>query len=485
MSGNIGGIDASIPLQAGRGIAQPNPLQTIGQFADTANALNNLKMFPQRQQQLDIANQRGQIGIQSDQSNLIQQQRQLGAASLVPLLAKPGNLSIDDVTTALGGAEKSGVITQPTLADFANIPMTGNPVVDNAAIRAHIAANAQAPANAAGQVTNQAGPPVDTGTAVQPTVVAPAGSPNAGQTSVAGAPVQTYPSRAGLLQQVTWEDGNGVKHYGTQADWAKARGQDALIGAATPSSEVAPVAPLGTGHFQSPPAPGLGGSIAGPTPGTPENSTASALAAHAANQRAGTFASDMYPLQQAQTALASAPTGKGSQAAHDASSYINTFAPSWVQKGLSFISPIMTPDQQAAYDEAKKYTTQIQLNAPGATRSNEGQSAAGAANPSVEISPQAAQLVIKGMIGLRRMEQDATVSFNNSGQPPANYDKFQTQFATQADPRAYMFDQMNPAQRQQTLASFKTPGARNAFVSQVERAEKNGVLSAPGTPNAQ
>lgn len=484
MSGSlIGGVDASIPLQAGKGVAQPNPLQTIGEFASAKNALNNLQLFPGA-----LALQGGQQTlqgqqIQAGQSNLIQQQRQLGAASLVPLLAKKGPLSLDDVTTALGAAERSGVVTQPTLADFIGVPLTGNPALDDAAIRAHIAANAQAPANAAAQVTNQPGSPVDTGTAVQPTVVAPAGSPNAGQTSVAGAPVQTYPSRQAQLGQVQWKDSAGVVHYGTMGDWAKARGQDSLIGPATPSSEASPPS-LGTGRFptaSTQPA----ASISGPAPGTPENATASALAAHAANQRASTFASDMYPLQQAQTALANAPTGKGSEAAHAASSYINTFAPSFVQKGLSFISPIMTPDQQAAYDEAKKYTTQIQLNAPGATRSNEGQSAAGAANPSVEISPQAAQLVIKGMIGLRRMEQDATLEFNKSGLPPAGYDKFQTQFATQADPRAYMFDQMNPAQRQQMLSSFKTPAARNAFIQQVERAEQNGVLSAPGAPNAQ
>ena len=67
----------------------------------------------------------------------------------------------------------------------------------------------------------------------------------------------------------------------------------------------------------------------------------------------------------------------------------------------------------------------------------------------------------------------------------ADYDKFQTKFATSADPRAYMFDQMTPAERQQTLSSFKDSGKRQAFISQVQRAEKNGVLSAPGPQNGQ
>lgn len=480
MSGT-GGIDASIPLQA-RTPTPTNPLQTIGEFANVQNALNQNKLFPGA-----LALQGGQQTlqgqqIQSGQSNLIQQQRTLGYASLVPTLAKKGPITLDDLTTALAGAEKSGVVTQPVLSELSSIPLTGNPAVDDANFRAHIAANSQAPANAAAQVTPQPAGGIGTGPDYQPLSANPAGLPNAGQVAPGGAPIPVYPSREAQLGQVTWEDSAGVKHYGTQADWAKARGQDALIGPATPSS--APAPSLGTGRFPTAPAPPTG-SIAGPSPGTPENATASALAAHSANQRASTFASDMFPLQQAQTALANAPTGKGSEAAHAASSYINTFAPAFVQKGLSFISPIMTPDQQAAYDEAKKYTTQIQLNAPGATRSNEGQSAAGAANPSVEISPQAAQLVIKGMIGLRRMEQDSTLEFNKSGLPPAAYDKFQTQFATQADPRAYMFDQMNTAQRQQTLSSFKTTAARNAFIQQVERAEQNKVLTAPGATNAQ
>lgn len=483
MSGT-GGIDASIPLQAGRGVQQPNPLQTISQFAGIQNALNQNKNFPLVQQGMQIANQRAQLGLQSDQSSLINQQRQLGYASLAPLLAKKGPLTLDDITSGLAGFEKSGGVSAPVLNEMQHIQLTGDPAADDANFRAHILANAQ-PANAAAGAVTPGVSTVDTGTGIQPVTVGARGLPGQGAITPAGAPVQVYPSRTTQLQPVTWKNGQGVDQQGTMADWAHAHDMDSSIGPATPvGGGAAPSSIPGNGAYVPKGAPGASGAapsgpIPGPSPGTPENLAASAMSAHAANQRAATFSSDLFPLQQAQTALANAPTGKGSQIAHDASAYINTFAPAWVQKGLSFISPVMTPDQQAAYDEAKKYLTQGQLGVPGATRSNEGQTVAGAASPSTEISPQAAQLVLKGMIGLRRMEQDATLSFNKSGLPPSAYDKFQTEFATKADPRAYTFDQMSPTERQQTLASLKDPGKRAAFIRQVQGAEANGVLSAP------
>lgn len=485
MSGSLQ-ADPSIILKAGQNVQQSNPLQTIGQFANVQSAINQNRLFPLEQQRMQLANQRSQLGLQSDQSSLIQQQRQLGYAAAAPLLAKKGPITLDDMTTALGGFEKAGGVSAPVLNELQHLPLTGDPVQDDATFRSHILANAQAPNAAAGAVTPE-NIHIDTGTGIIGGTQGVRGLPGQGSIQTQGGQVDQYPSRAAQLSPVTWVDSKGVQQQGTMVDWAHAHSLDSLVGPATPVQS--PGAPqsgssMGSGRYPAP-ATSPPGPIQGPTPGTAENSSASALSAHNANARASTFASDIFPLQQAQTALSNAPTGKGSQIAHDTSAYINTFAPEWVQKGLAFVSPVMTPDQQASYDEAKKYLTQGQLGVPGATRSNEGQSAAGAASPSTEISPKAAQLVLKGMIGLRRMEQDATVSFNNSGLPPADYDKFQTKFATSADPRAYMFDQMTPAERQQTLSSFKDSGKRQAFISQVQRAEKNGVLSAPGPQNGQ
>jgi hypothetical protein len=244
-----------------------------------------------------------------------------------------------------------------------------------------------------------------------------------------------------------------------------------------------PPALIGPGGRGGAPAPDASGHVAAPAVGAPEAVGAQVAPAQALADRVPHFQTDMYPLIQAQTALATAPTGKGSEAVHSASSYLNTFAPSIIQRGLAFISPLMTPSEVTAYDEAKKYLTQGTLGMPGSTRSNEGQAMAGAASPNTQISKEATQLVLKGMIGLRRMEQDEGQSWIASGQPPSQLNAFRADFQKQADPRVYLFDQMTPQERQQTLAGIKDPAKRNAFIAGVQRAEANGVLSAPGQAN--
>ncbi len=309
-----GGVDSSIALQAGKGVQQPNPLETIGKFAGVQNALNSNKMFPLQQRALDLSNQRSQLGLQSDQSSLIQQQRQLGYASLAPLLAKKGPLTLDDLTTGLAGFEKSGGVSAPVLAEMMHLPLTGDPAADDANFRAHILANTQAPAAAAGAVLpGQA--TVDTGTGIQPVTVGARGLPGQGGLTPAGPQVEVYPSRGSTLQPVTWKDAHGVEQQGTMADWAHAHDMDSSIGPATtagaaPGGKPAPIPgdgsyrPRGAGTQ----APNSSGPIAGPVPGTAENTAASAMSAHSANQRASTFASDIFPLQQAQTALANGNT---------------------------------------------------------------------------------------------------------------------------------------------------------------------------------
>lgn len=494
MSGStIGGIDSSIPLQAGKGVASAqNPLTTIGQFAATQNALNANKLFPG---QLQLQNQ----AVQSGGISLAQKVNQAGYAALTPLLAEP-NITHDRLTTALASIENNlGLPTSGILSDITSTAPSGDGPDFSNRIRALIASRAQSDsANAVNMVTPQAGPILDNGQSLIPTVKAAPGSSTPGQISPYGAAVPTFPSQGQLIGQVQWQDGQGVTHYGTAADYATAQGQGGRIGPSSPVAGANPGAPTGGGGVvgvggpvspQNPPrlsatAPHPSGSFAGPEPGTPEFKIASASNANAANTRAATFQSDMFPLTQAQTALAAAPTGKGSEAAHNVSSYLNTFAPAFIQKALSFVSPVMTPDEVTAYDEAKKYLTQGTLGTPGATRSNEGLGTAGAASPSTTISKEAAQIVLRGMIGLRRMEQESTLEFNNSGLPPAAYNKFQTDFATRADPRVYMFDQLDPGSRTKMIQGMSAT-QRSKFWDQVHVATQNGILTPPQAANGQ
>lgn len=488
MSGSLVGVDPSIPLRAGQGVQQPNPLQQIGQFANAANSLNQLKLFPGQQQLQQQAVQGGAV-------SLSQHINQAGYQALAPLLAPGVTITHDNLTTALASIEHNmGIPTSGILQDVLSTAPSGDTPEFSNKVRSLIASRAMtSPESSVGAVTPQPGPQIVNGQQILPTTTAPAGSATPGVSTPTGQSFPVYPSTGQLMGQVTWTDQNGATHYGTQAEYAQARGIPGAVlspampaqqGAAPLAGGLAPVS--GTAGPATPQSPPRLTDTQGALPGTPEYLAGQAAPAQAIADRVSHFQSDMFPLQQAQTALAKAPTGKGSDAAHDVSSYLNTFGSPMLQKALSFISPIMTPDEVSAYDEAKKYLTQGQLGQTGASRSDQGLTTAGAASPSTTISKEAAQLVLKGMIGLRRMEQDEGQTWLASGIPPQQLNQFRAQFQKNLDPRVYTFDQITPQQRQDILQSFKTPAARQQFIAGVERAENNGVMSAPGiNPGAQ
>jgi hypothetical protein len=249
-----------------------------------------------------------------------------------------------------------------------------------------------------------------------------------------------------------------------------------------------PVAAGGVPVGSGPSAPGANASgtpgiAVGTPPGFDQAINAQATQQQAMASRSQTYANDMFPLFKAQQQLAVAPTGKGSEAGYDMGSLLGTVSPN-LQKVGAFISTlgglvgggIMTPEQTAAYAEANKYLTQASLGVAGATRSNEGGQTASAASPSVNIPKPAAQAVLQGMIGLRRMEQDQTLQWQKSGHPVANLNKFVTGFQTNADPRVYVWDQMTPAQRQSIYKSM-TPPQQQAFSARVTQADNDGIYN--------
>ena len=494
MSGSV----AYPALLAGQGVQRNNTLMADpGQYLNWLNTANQLKLFPLEQERMGLVNQQLQLqnmGQQLEQ-NLVRQNAAVGL--IQPLLmgddGKPTKgISTQDVSRALADAVKTvpGWTAQDSAALMSTLPTGPNGQEDPAANRkwalSHWASlemqrgHSQQALEMLGMRPGQ----VDTGQGIQGVGVSGPLTQSPGAISQQGAPVNTYPSRSQLIGQVQWQDENGVQHYGTQAEYAAARGMGHALGPAVPvqpgSAPQGTQAPAaGAPVAQPPAAPQKTAQLtdtAGPMPGTTENMVQSAAGVHEANARAKSFATDMFPLNNALEDLDKAPTGKGSEAIHHFSSLLQTYSPEWLQRSLAFVSPLMTPEQTTAYDLAKKYLTQGQLGAPGATRSNEGLSTAGAASPSVEITPEAAKLVLKGMIGLRRMEQAGTMAFNQSGLPPAAGDKFFANFATQADPRAYMFDKMTPQGRQQAIASIKDPAKRQAFMAQVQNAEQMGLF---------
>lgn len=432
MSGGLstGGIDSSIPLQAGRGVAPPNPLATIGEFANLQNALNQNKMFPGA-----LALQGGQQTlqgqqIQAGQSGLIQQQRQLGAASLVPLLASKKPLTIDDVTTALGGAEKSGVVTQPTLADFAGIPMTGNPALDDAAIRAHIAANSQAPAQAASQVTPQAGPIIDTGRFLKPTTVSPAGSSAPGVVTPAGMyPKGLTPEGASTPTTI------GVTPQGAPITGTRQQFIDQATG--QPS-------PLGTGRLPAallnpanqPPQ----GVVTGQGPAQQAQEAAQgATSAHAFQDIA-----DQGMQARGQNAVLGNMLGDianfkpGPQLENQFKATIQRYAPA-----LASVTGA-TPESVAANESFDKLANQI-AGAQG-ERSDARLAVAQGANPGSHLSPAGADLILRQLQGnADYLQARSKVAATYPDQ--TNRAGFEASVGQQLDPRAFQFARMTPQQK--------------------------------------
>lgn len=258
-------------------------------------------------------------------------------------------------------------------------------------------------------------------------------------------------------------------------------------GASVPSSRFAPVTP-------NPAAPGMipgGGIVGGNPPGFDATTAAAAQQQTAMTARAQGYANDMYPLFKAQQELAGAPTGKGSESGYDAGALLQTYTPEWLHRAVSYgstlggaLGGIMNPEQTVAYAEANKYLTQAALGVAGATRSNEGGQTAAAASPSVLIPKPAAQAVLQGMIGLRRMEQDQTIQWQQSGLPVQALPGFVSRFQTNADPRVYVWDQLQPAQQKQLLEKM-SPAQQGEFVGKVNRAKANGLYNTMGMGPSQ
>lgn len=238
-----------------------------------------------------------------------------------------------------------------------------------------------------------------------------------------------------------------------------------------------------------PGAPGMipgGGIVSGNPPGFDATTGAAAAQQTAMTGRAQTYANDMFPLFRAQQELATAPTGKGSELGYDAGALMQTNTPEWLHRLVSYtttlghtIGGIMSPEQTAAYAEANKYLTQAALGVAGATRSNEGGQTAAAASPSVLIPKPAAQAVLQGMIGLRRMEQDQTMQWQQSGKSVQELPAFVSRFQTNADPRVYVWDQLPAAQRGQILGKM-SPAQQGEFITKVNQAKANGLYNTMG-----
>jgi hypothetical protein len=251
MSGSImsgGGVNANIPLEAGQGVAQTNPLQSTRDLVGTLAGINQLKLFP-GQMQLQ------QQQIQGGQQTLWQQQKQLAYSQIAPLVAQGRINNTADLTTALAGIEHNGGVTAPFIQDMVNsVGQNGGNFTDN--LKGMVVAGTQPPEKAVGALA-----PIQStvaqGLTQQPYLTPPPGMPGQGQPVPVGNPQPLGASPAQQGTPVTWRDNTGAEHTGTWAQYNQALGNGQVNGPPTSGGPPVAGAPsFGTpgGHYPSNPA---------------------------------------------------------------------------------------------------------------------------------------------------------------------------------------------------------------------------------------
>ncbi len=191
----------------------------------------------------------------------------------------------------------------------------------------------------------------------------------------------------------------------------------------------------------------------------------------------------MQPIEGVITALSGADTGKGSEILNSIRGSVQDIAPSFLQRMMP--AGVMDTERRKAFDEAMKYSTQMQLAAPGGSRSNEGSATAGAATPGTHIGNAAALELARAALAQRRLEQVGTLLFNQSGKGAGQYDKHVGSWATSVDPMGLVVDKMSQEQRAAyvrsiggaTLPNGKPNPAYERYKQSYQDAVDSGVMA--------
>ena len=249
--------------------------------------------------------------------------------------------------------------------------------------------------------------------------------------------------------------------------------------ASTPGpASTPPATPVGA-PSPTPPAPSAGGVAvpAGNPPGTAEEMQGSVSHAVAARDLANTYQQRIQPMEGALATLAGADTGRASETLNTVRANVQDLAPAFLQRMLP--TNLTDPAKRAAFEEANKYLTAMQINAPGGARSDAGQAAAGAATPNVHIGNVAATQVVRAMLAQQRMAQAGTLAFNQSGLPATAYDRFMNNWNTNADPRAFVADKMSPTERSDLVKGMGGVGtpAYQKFRQSYDNGVATGVIA--------
>lgn len=445
-------------------------------------------------------------GLMGSQNELATRQNQFMSQSLGAVLATPDAQLHDAAANAMTRAVSAGLLP-PEQAMRQMIMLPNDPTQ----LRQHLTQVQMSllPPGAQQEATYGSPSTRDTGQGIESGTTAPA---RLGGGFTPNSTTQVYPSRSQLIGQQTGVDPvTGAPTASTTADRAAQQGRDDLTGpAGTPPGRMpsallpkgytgryaaggrgasstppdvapTPAAPAGmsSGVPYTPPATPAApsGSVqVGLAPGQAEEAQSSVSHLAQARDAANTYATRIQPLMAAQAALKDAKTGSGSEVLNSVRQALQNFTPAALD---GFRPAGGSAEQDAAFDEARKYLTNYAANTPGANRSDAGGQTAANANANVHISPLAAQQVVRAAIGLERMRQAQTMEFNQSGQTGATYDKYQSAAATKADPRAFIADQQTPDERKAMLGKMTPPQQAN-YIASLRLGMKHGLVSLGG-----
>lgn len=472
-------FDPGVFAQAGKPtIPLQNPNEVLGQAAAAANAVNANRLF----QAQTAAGQAAQSAI--DPSTGLMSQNRLGAnlaamspqfgiaipqaiaqgqtqataqqdiaakqagylqSSITAALDMPDAQLHDYVAQAINRGVSMGLVPAATGTKIA-LQLSNDPAQLRTQLR-QIQLGQQAPGAQQDQVYGTTGT-VNTGGTLQP-IVTPSAARGGGMQPAGGAmPLTVSPDAAVAPRTVLDANGNPITAP-SSTFMPPAAVPPQLRGGQTGGAGRYPI-PAGAPGAGGPAVPGAGGaSFAGPAAGVPEMNQADVTQYRADLNDVPNATTRIQTLQNAQSALDQAMSGKGSAPVQTLLSVINTFAPDMAKK-------IGAADAAEQYDLAKKYLSDYARRSGAATHSDAQLAAAGASNASPDITNAAAQDVVKLQIGRERQRIAQAQAFGNP--TGVGYGQHASQFSTGTDPRAFAWDTYTPAERQQIESTIR-PGS--------------------------
>ncbi len=476
--GGDGGVNAAIPLAAGR-IGQQdthsfanNPLA----FIDAMTRMQQLKLLPG---QLQLQQQELQSGQQSIQSNAVKlaQQGQGAAAAYLRSLLGQDNVSHDDVVRVLGAAHGSGINTDGLIDRLASYnPPNGNykgfvnenllPTMSEAGVLQALTPRVeQVPAG--GEVRLYTQPGLTSGRAG---TLVPQGS------------VTVTPTQAQLMQPVDYTDAEGVPQHTNLAEYNRRLQGGEKLGPASPSGGPNPLlGPVTPGVNGQPDLRGGGGSIPGPAPGLVEAATIAGRG-NAGQALALQTSSANLPMQKAvlgnlEASLTNFTSGPGSD---------------WMNVGASFVNKInpffntFDPSRIRSQDEFRKQAltlAQEQFKALHGTGTDAQLASTSHTSPNDFLSNQSNI----GIIHFLKGNVDAQAVMNAEWQKwlplhkndPGTYGQFVTEFNKSFDPRVFQSVYADPAEKQTMLKGMTSKEEREKFQADFNAAVDKGWIPDP------